>query len=154
MKNRVFIGLLCLVSIFLLSGCLIVRRSLTAEEFSSIAERNNLNVVDVYEQFSEYNQITTANVAVSDDEWQVEHYTLKTKSDAQSMFHKNMELFEAEKTTGSKDSKIEIGNFIKYTLQTDSLYMVVSRIDNTLLYAKVPIEYKDAVNKVIKDLGY
>ena len=70
------------------------------------------------------------------------------------MFNKNKQTFEEYSTSGSKTTSIEIGNYTKYTLETDSYYMLLTRVDNTFLYVRVPIEYKEQALEVIKDLGY
>ena len=58
------------------------------------------------------------------------------------------------KGNGATESSANIGNYSTYGLTSNGYYMYVSRVDNTLLYAKVSTTYKDAVKSIIKDLGY
>ena len=45
-------------------------------------------------------------------------------------------------------------NYEKYTQETEGLYMVLTRVDNTLLYVKAPDNAKEPINSFIKELGY
>ena len=70
------------------------------------------------------------------------------------MFNLNKETFEKEKKDISSQSSSSFGNYETYTLTTGDYYMHLCRVDNTFLYVKVNKENKDAVKKLIKDLGY
>lgn len=155
MKKKLFIISLCLLSVVFLTGCSIIKKALSAKDFNKIVEKNDMVAINAKEQFKDHSEIETATLAIEKDKkWQVEHYTLSTKADAKKMFDYNKSIFETEKSGLSKDRKIEYFNYTKYTLETDTYYMVASRIDNTFLYAKVPIEYKDAAIQFIKETGY
>ena len=58
---------------------------------------------------------------------------------------------ESKKYKGEKKSK---DNYDKYIQKTDDYYNSVIRIDNTLLYVSINIDYKNDVKKVINKLGY
>ena len=45
-------------------------------------------------------------------------------------------------------------NYSKYTLQSDNKYMVVSRIEDTVVYVKVDSKYKDQIKDLLKEIGY
>ena len=154
MKKIIVIGILCIVMIFIITGCKATKKPLNGEEFTQIAEKHELTVVDVKEQFSENPEIETALVAAKIDKWQIEHYQLATKDDAKKMFEKNKTTFEELSKDSKKETKIEIGNYTKYTSETDDYFMLLSRVDNTFLYVRVPIEYKEDAIAIIKDLGY
>lgn len=155
MKNKLLLGLVCILSIFLVVGCAATKKALTAEDFENKTKEKGLLVVDVKDQFSQYDFITKATVAVNQEEgWQIEHYELKTLSDAKSMYNKNKSDFEKAKTNKNKETNMEVGNYSKYILETDTEFMLLTRVDETLVYIKTPIENKDKVVEIVKDLGY
>ena len=41
-----------------------------------------------------------------------------------------------------------------YDLESGGYYMHLTKVDNTLLYVRVPSNYKENAKKIIKDLGY
>ena len=154
MKKKLFICLLCFVSIICVVGCDIVKKSLTKEEFSKIAEKHDLIIIDVLEQFADYPELKSATLAANSDGWQIEFYTLDTNENAKKMFEKNKAAFQSLKTNGSRDTMVEVGNYTKYTLDSDSYHMVAAKVGNTFLYVKVPLKYKKDADAVIKDMGY
>ena len=42
----------------------------------------------------------------------------------------------------------------KYTLTTNEYYMIVTKIDTTVMFAKIQKEYKENVNNTFNKLGY
>ena len=47
-----------------------------------------------------------------------------------------------------------MGNNSKYTLKTKDEYKVVSRIEDTVIYADVDEKYEDEVKEILKEMGY
>lgn len=43
---------------------------------------------------------------------------------------------------------------IKYTLSSNNKYMVVSRIANTVIFVNVGSQYKDTIQKLLKEFDY
>lgn len=154
MKKKLFICLLCVISLIFVVGCGIGKKALTQKEFSKIAEDNKLTVIDVVDQFADHPEIKSASLAASPDGWQIEYYILDNAKNAKKMFEKNKLDFENLSSKGSNNTMIEIGNYAKYTADSDSYFMVAARVNNTFLFVKVPIQYKKAANSVIKDMGY
>ncbi len=153
MKKK-FVILLCFISIIFLTGCSIFKKSISTDEFIHIAEGKGLYTADVKQQFSANDEIISATIAASLDGWQIEYYTLTSKDDAKRMYNKNKSIFESDSVGGSKSATIDFLNYTKYTLENSTFYMVASRIDNTFLYAKVPIAYKSSAIDLINALGY
>ena len=152
--KRKLITTLCLLTLILVTGCQLSKKALTTDEFNNITSNNGLTPVDVKDQFQKYNVIKEATIAVKQNEWQIEYYVLTDKENAKKMFNKNKNGFEKEYTSSKLNNNIEIGNYNKYTLETKEVYISLTRVDNTFLYADVPIKNKDEVVKLIKDLKY
>lgn len=58
------------------------------------------------------------------------------------------------KSNSSAQTNISGKNYSKYTLSSGEKYMVVSRINNTVVYLDVNSNYKDEVKTILSELGY
>ena len=150
-KNKL---LLLGIMLLLVTACSISKSEISKEEYTKIAEKNKLIVVDVLDQFAGNEEMESATVAASPENWQVEFYVLESKEAAKKMFNKNKEEFEAISNVKKIETNINGTNYEKYTQETEGLYMVLTRVDNTLLYVKAPDNAKEPINSFIKELGY
>ena len=154
MKKKLLMIPVLLVAILLLTACGLAKKPVSVETFTKIAEGKDMIVVDVIDQFEESPQVKKANVAIVENQWQLEHYILSSKDETTSMFNKNKQAFELEKDGKSKETKVEYGSYTKYVLETDTKYKVLIKVDNMFIYGNVPIEYKEYAVELIKELGY
>jgi len=154
MKKKLLMIPVMLVAILLLTACGLAKKPVSVADFTKIAEGKDMMVVDVIDQFEESPQVKTANVAIVENQWQLEHYTLTSKDEATSMFNKNKQAFELEKDGKSKETKVEFGTYTKYVLETDTKYKVLIKSENMFIYGNVPVEYKEYAVALLKDLGY
>lgn len=69
-------------------------------------------------------------------------------------FNQIKEEYEKFKDSSSKEEYHSYGNFSKYTLSTDEFYIKVTKIDNTIMFTKVPVQYKDDIINLFNQLGY
>lgn len=152
MKKKIIL-LLVIVSLFMLTGCS-TKTPLEANDFVDLVEQNNYKTTNVVEQFSTYAQIKNAFVAQdSEMRYQIEYYELDTDENAKTFFEGNKKIFEQQSNKKSHSS-VNLNNYNKYSQSTETVYSVISRIDNTVIYANVKIEYKKEVQDIIKKLGY
>ena len=56
--------------------------------------------------------------------------------------------------TGTELHNDEGKNYRKFWMISNGYYMVSSRIDNTLIFAKVLLENREKVDSVLEDMGY
>lgn len=152
MKKKILALFILGVLLFTVTGCL-DKKAITTEQFKKIAEKNNLIVTDVKNQFADFDYVYEATVAVSPEGYQIEFYVLSDVTNAQGMYTKNKNRFESEDTS-SKKSVVNLNNYTKYTQQTKESYKVLSRIDNTMIYVSESVKNKDKINKILKELGY
>ena len=151
-KKGILFGALCLVMLFLVTGCG-NKKAITTSDFKSKAEKAGYQTADVYNQYKEFGYVKEATVATKDG-YQVEFYVLDNKSNAAGMFNTNKTTFENTKSGSATESSVELGNYSTYSLTSSDSYMYLSRVDNTLIYVKVPESAKDNVKSLIKELGY
>ena len=143
------------LALFVVTGCSIFsKKAVTSSQFKSVAEKNNLTIIDVKNQMNEYEFIQEALIAKAADGWKVEFYVLSTNSDAKEMYDTNRKLFEDSKSGTVNEKYLTIKEYSMYDLESNGYYMHLSKVDNTLLYVKVDKKYEENAKKIIKDLGY
>ena len=152
MKKKLLLTTICLVAIFLLTAC--GKKPVSIEDFKKAAEAKNMTVVDVVDQFADSPQIKTANVALIENKWQLEHYTLTSEKEAKEMFENNKDRFEAEENDTTLKTTVEMEHYQKYVLETADKYKVLIRAEDMFIYGNVPNEYKSDAKALLKDLGY
>lgn len=70
------------------------------------------------------------------------------------MYDRNKKRFENIKSSLDKAELKESNNNSEYKISTNGRYMLLNKIDNTLIYANVEDKYKESVTTLIKQLGY
>lgn len=142
-----------ILTLFILTGCG-NKTAASIETFEQVSKEHGNEIIDITDQFQSYENLEKVIISKNTDDWNVEFYILNSEDSASSMFNINKETFEKEKKDISSQSSSSFGNYETYTLTTGDYYMHLCRVDNTFLYVKVNKENKDAVKKLIKDLGY
>lgn len=130
------------------------KTALNAESFKSNMESKGFEVVDVTSQYSNYSHINSILLARSNDGYQIEFYVLSDTNNAVSVYNNNVSVFENSKSGASSYSTISGNNYSKYTLKSNNYYMLVSRVDNTMIYVKVADNYEDNIKDILNELGY
>ena len=154
----IFVGILVIAGIIV--GIIIIDKNLNKEPISFSAfkdkmEYKDFEILDTLDQFEDYEYIKKACTALEEDyEYQIEFYKLDEEDDAISFYNTKKEILENSKSSPSSKTDKSMGNNSKYTLLTGGKYKVVSRIENTVIYADVDEKYKDDIKEILKDLGY
>ena len=160
MKKPVIITIIAVVIAVAIVGVIFInlnkeKTSITASDFYTIMSQKGYNVQDANSQFSDYNYIKQVYLAASKDySYQIEFYELLDDSYATSFYNNNKSIFESSKGNVSAETSVGLKNYSKYTLSSNGKYMVVSRIDNTVIYVNVEDNYKDTVKSILDELGY
>lgn len=160
MKKPVIIAIIAVVIIVAIVGVIFInlnkeKTSITASSFYTTMSQKGYSVQDANSQFSEYDYIKQVYIAASKDySYQIEFYELLDDSYAISFYNNNKSIFESSKGNTSAETSVGLKNYSKYTLSSNGKYMVVSRIDNTVIYVKVDDSYKDTVKSILNELGY
>ena len=153
MKKKILLLLLLIISLFTITGCG-KRTPLNSTDFVDLMEQNEYKTTNVKEQFNEYSQIKNAFIAQNSGmTYQIEYYELDTEEDAKSFYNGNRDRFKNMEKI-DKYKNIDLDNYQKYVQTTDTVYSLIARIDNTIIYANVKIEYKEEVKKIVEKLGY
>lgn len=145
---------LCLVMVLSFVGCA-KKDPITSQVFNDTMTQSGYTINDIQEQYDDLGFVTEAYIAVDETaSYQIEFYVLSDKERAVKMFDGNKQNLEENKASSHISTSVSAGNHSKYTLTADSEYVLISRIDNTVIYAKTALDYKDAVNTAVEALGY
>ncbi len=138
------------------AACDLSKEAATADSFKTAAEDLGLTVEDTTGQYAGYEFLTSCTTAGSisgeNVEWSVDFMVLDSEANAQSSFETNKDTFES--VSGGATTEVNGTNYSSYTKNADGKYMYVCRVDNTLVYANVDSEYKDAASALIQAIGY
>lgn len=127
----------------------------TNETFQNTLTEMGYQVQDIKEQYSQYEHITSAYLAVDDtNSYQIEFYETVDEESAKGMFNTNKSNFEESDSIAKVNTSVSAGNHSKYILMANGEYVVISRIANTMIFAHTSEEYKDEVSEVLDSLGY
>lgn len=151
-KKKVLLLLICLLTLFTLTGCA-KKKVITTNEFKTIAE-NYGYTTEKPQQNNDYDNINETIIASKPSGIEVKFYILKSSSDAETMFNDNKKFFKTLKGNSVTESSITISNYLSYSLTSNNKFMYLCKVENTLLYVDVEETYKSEVKDFIKALGY
>lgn len=126
---------------------------MTTDSFKNTMEEKGFTVQSAKEQFAEYEYVKDAIIALNGD-YQLEFYELSDVDKAVFFYNNNKAIFEQSKGNASANTSVNMKNSSKYTQSSNGKYMVVSRIDNTVIYLNVEDKYKEDVKSLLDELGY
>lgn len=146
--------ILCLLISLSFVGCA-KKEPVTSQVFGDAMTQNGYTVKDIREQYSDAEFITEAYLAVDKTQsYQIEFYVVSDSDRAAKMFEGNKLDYEQNKGSAYVGNSYDVGNHSKYTLTADGMYVLISRIENTLIFVKTSADYKDSVNEDVEALGY
>lgn len=154
--KKILLGVICILSLFLLTGC-VKKTVITSEEFKTKVQEYNLTIQDSTEQYNTHKDIVKeVTLAINEESnWQIEFYTITNATEAKKMFQANYQKFEAYKENSmSSSTEVNMLNYNTYAQTTETKYSYISRVENTLLYVDVPISAQEDVKVIIETLGY
>lgn len=148
--------LLFLVICLFITGCKNKTKEIkTTDDFISVCINNDFNVENNIHTYKDSSYIKNAVIAKKNDDIQIEMIVYDTIENAHKIQEEQIKKFNLLKNTGSGGEKKDKGkNYYKYFLISNNYYMVSSRIDNTLIFAKIPFKDKDQLDTILNDLDY
>jgi len=141
------------VCLLLLTGCF-TKTALTAESFEELMKAEGYVVSNLTDQYEEG---LVKNVLVAMDttnDYQIEFFEQNSDADARVSFNMNVETMEENKGSMSSSTSFTGQNYEKQTMFSNGEYWVVSRIDNTVVFAHVSENNKDLAKAIIEKIGY
>lgn len=148
-KNAIKTILLLLI--FILCGCQ-SKSALTPTEFKNIMTNNKYKVSNITDNY-QYDRLFKSYKATKHN-YDIIYYKLNNKEQAINFYESSQVNLNLNKTNNKKETNVSTNNYNKYTLTTSDSYLILCRIDNTIIYSSVDIKYKNKVNSIIKKIGY
>ncbi len=159
MKNirlRVFCLLAALaIAASLLTGCG-SKNAVNTVDFEAAASQRGFIIEDGSKFFGAYDYIKQATlVAPEDQAYQIEFYELNDSAFAKSFFESNKNRFIMMKGGEAEETNDSGSNYDIYKLENYGRFMMVERIDNTVIYVNsTDSSYKQAIEDFLSDINY
>lgn len=157
MKNiKRIMSILTLTGMLLVTGCGEEKVAVAPDSFISTMESVGATINDQTEVMAEVSSATSVQIAYVEGEYQIEYYEFAEETDAQYLFEASKEQLEtaAESASGVAKSSVSMDNHGKYTINMNGTYVVISRIDNTVIYATTSSDNKDTMKELLEQMGY
>ena len=124
----------------------------TLNDFEEICNNNEFTVNDNMLNYTD-SEIKGAKIAKIDNEY-IEMVIYDTAESAKKVQDKHIDSFMKIRNTMVTVDKKEGKNFYEFKMVSNGYYWVSTRIDNTLIFTKAPIDYKEKMDTIITGLGY
>lgn len=136
------------------------KKAITAEEFKSVisAKKFTINVPqDVYT-----NEVLTKSgikngyltKEIENQEYRINFFEFKDENSEQYLYYDAINTIRSEDNGNIKETLERSMNHTKYTAITNSKYMVVSRIGNTLIWGTINADEKQKLIDLLNEIGY
>ena len=146
--------LLAIVCIFSLCSCSLSKEPISSDDFTVYFEGKDFYVEDITSQYD--NEVFNAVIIAmsTKNDYQIEFYDLTSDAYAKNLFSNNKSSIDEELQGNTMANSAEIGNVSKYSKNNSSVYGIISRVGNTVVYSEGPTENMEDVKTVLKDLGF
>lgn len=135
---------------FSLVGCS-SKTAVTTDGFSSAVEAAGYEYYDITDQYSPEDAV--AVIAAEKDDMHIDLFVLHTVEDAAATFATNKSNLEPLEG-GAATTSTSMANYNSYTLTTSDSYYIVSRIEDTVLYAVADKGSKQEISELVKSMGH
>ena len=154
MKSKIVLGVLLLTLALCLTGCF-SKTAVSSSEFTTKMSELGYTVVDISDQYTSTDYVNHVMVAQNTfSNYQIEYFELSTSDYATQAYLTNISTMENSKGSMSSSTSFTGSNYQKQTQTSNGEYWVVSRVDNTFVFAHTSDTNKDAVNNALDALGY
>jgi len=129
--------------------------SISASEFRNKMSQKGLEITDANSQFAQYSFIKQVYIAGNKSEsYQIEFYEFDNESYATGFYNNNASKFQETKGNVAAETNFSGKNYAKYTLSSNNQYMVISRVNNTVIYIDADSSYKNEIENILKEIDY
>lgn len=122
-------------------------------EFSVISANLGFDVASNMDNYTDVDYISDSMIATLDD-MSVEMVIYDSEENAIKAQDNQIDTFNKMKGSGANVDNDKGKNYHKYTMITNGYYMVSSRVDNTLIFSRIPVDNKDKVESILEQLEY
>lgn len=163
MKKKIIFIILAISLVLIIAGIIVgimfymPKKVLTTTQFKSVATKNDLEVKEVEIKDQNGNKIPDIDQALNAESelgWKIEYYILKDQDIAKKNYNTNKKIYSSYKNQLSEETEKSRNNYDVFTLKTQTSYMHVCRVENTILAINADDEDEKNIEKIIKKLGY
>ena len=149
------IGILfILLCCFVITGCSNkVKEIKTLNDFDSVCTSLGFEANDNLQNYQTDSYIVGSRI-VNLDEYKVEMIIYDNEDNASKVQEEQIDTFLKVRNTLVTVVKDKGKNYYEFKMVTNGYYMVSTRIENTLIFAQLPVDYKDKVDSIMDKLGY
>ena len=122
-------------------------------DFAIAGTNEGFDVTSNMESYPDIDYITDSMLATL-DEITVEMVIYDNVENATKAQDKQIEVFNNMKGSGANVENDKGKNYYKFTMITNGYYMVSSRVENTLVFSRIPVDSKEKVEYILDYLGY
>ena len=122
-------------------------------DFTVASSNLGFTVTSNMDNYADIDYIKDAMVATK-DATTLEMVIYDNSENAKKAQDNQIETFKKLKGSGANTNSDKGKNYYKYTMITNGFYMISSRVDNTLVFSRIPVDNKDSVDSIIDELGY
>lgn len=150
-KISVLFILLCC---FILTGCSNeVKEIKNLNDFVNVCASLGFEANDNLQNYQTDSYIVGSKV-VKLDEYPVEMIIYDSEDNANKVQEQQIDTFLKVRNTMVTTVKKKGKNYYEFKMVTNGYYMVSTRVENTLIFAQLPVDYKDKVDSIMDKLGY
>lgn len=149
--NLLLLGCFCL----LLTGCGGNKEKVagTTSDFTNITTSNGLVAVNNMNSYLDKAYIID-DVKATLNDITIEMAVYDTEDNAKLTQDNQIKSMNNLKSINSTINKDEGKNYYKYVMVSNGYYMVTSRIDNTLIFAKTLLENQSTIDNILNEMNY
>ena len=125
----------------------------TLDDFWNASIHNGYIVNDNMINYEGFDYITGASIATQDD-LKIEMVIYDNEKDAIKAQDGQIDTFKTLKGSGAVFNKEEGKNFYIYDMISNNYYTVSARVENTLVFSRAPVENKEKIETILKELEY
>ena len=147
----IIVSILLILIMFSLVGCG-DKTAISSETFKSKMQDKEYYIYNATSQFGD--DVEEVYYAILSDKYRIQFYKFSDIEHTENAFSKSKSDFEVVGENSKPTTNTSASNTQKYILDNNGQYMVLSRIDNTLIQIIASSEYKSEIDKILKELGY
>lgn len=143
-----------IVLVLFMTGCSSnkVKTAVNINSFENVVLSNNLSINKGSTSYDNVSYITDYSQVILGEAFEMIVYS--DSEDADKVQKSHIESFNLLKSTAAQEIRDKGKNYYHYALISNGRYMVSTRVDNTLIFAKVLLQDKDTVDNILNELGY
>lgn len=138
--------------IFIILSFLTPNSSISLTEFKQNIEEEGYIFINENLNTGEGNIISYGK-GVIEDNIGIEYFEFNSYTDGTKLREQYRDIIK-EQIQGGKSFTLDVNKYYKYTKENEKEYAIIIQIDKTMIYAKVPINYKKNVVAFMKRIEY